>query len=170
MRLFFALWPDQPVREALEAARVELFPGPVPGRPMRTENLHLTLHFIGQIDDSALDCYRHAAQEVRMQPFELVLDHAGYFPRPRVVWLGVREVPSSLKALVDDLGATLEACGHRIEARPFLPHLTLLRKVHYFDPSPIRPVSWSVRDFVLVRSQTLPEGARYQVIDRWSAS
>jgi RNA 2',3'-cyclic 3'-phosphodiesterase len=62
----------------------------------------------------------------------------------------------------------VEPLGFRREQRPFWPHLTVLRGCRSCDwPGPVDPVEWPVQDFVLVRSETLPAGPRYEIVARF---
>ncbi len=108
------------------------------------------------------------ADTIQLPPFELVLDRAGYWPRPRVVWLGCSEVPPALQALAGRLNAAMATCDLRPENRPYSPHLTVLRKANRGPvQDAVTPLHWGVNDFVLVQSLTLPEGPQYQVVRRW---
>lgn len=165
-RLFFALWPDDSVRG--ELAKLTKKHLPELGKHVHPENLHITLAFVGSVDGETRDCMEQAAQEVRASPLTLVFDHLGHFPRPRVVWAGCSVFPESLKQLVTDLNQALIPCGYKPETRPFVPHLTLARKVKsYTGERDIKPVEWSIDRFCLVESHTLPEGVQYQVIREW---
>lgn len=167
LRLFFALWPDAPVCDALgEAARPLL--AACRGRPVAQRNYHLTLAFLGGVPPARLEEIRAAAAGVRAAPFELVLDCHGHWPGPRVAWLGARRAPPEADGLAQALWRALEPLGFRPDPRPFRPHLTVLRACRACDwPGPVAPVAWPVRDFVLVRSETLPAGPVYEVVDRW---
>ena len=68
-------------------------------------------------------------------------------------------------ALAEQLSAALAPLGFEPDARPFRPHLTVLRNCRACDwAGEIEPVDWLVAGFELVRSETLPAGPRYEVI------
>jgi 2'-5' RNA ligase len=165
-RLFFALWPDEAQQRTLyKLGRVIAPPG---GKPMAAQNLHITLAFLGTIDADKRNCMEKAADAIQLPSFELALDSAGYWPRPQVVWLGCSAVPEPLQALAARLNDAMAACGLTPEKRPYSPHLTVLRKARQGPRQlDMDTVHWSVGDFVLVQSLTLPEGAQYQVVRRW---
>jgi 2'-5' RNA ligase len=169
MRLFLALWPDEAVLRRIETGRRQWFAARPPGRAVRRDNLHITLQFLGQTGEDNLDCIRQAAASVRFPAFDLSLDQLGHWARPRVVWLGCHRFPKALPSLVADLGTAMAGCGFATESRPFYPHLTLQRKVRRFVPREIEPIDWHVDAFVLVQSDTRPEGVEYRVIERWPA-
>ncbi|PKM46091.1 MAG: RNA 2',3'-cyclic phosphodiesterase [Gammaproteobacteria bacterium HGW-Gammaproteobacteria-1] len=165
-RLFFALWPDEAQQRTLyKLGRSIAPPG---GKPMAAQNLHITLAFLGTIDADKRNCMEKAADAIQLPSFELVLDSAGYWPRPQVVWLGCSAVPEPLLALAARLNGAMAACGLAAETRPYSPHLTVLRKARQGPRQlDMDTVHWPVGDFVLVQSLTLPEGAQYQVVRRW---
>lgn len=166
-RLFFALWPDDPLRLQLNKLNNKIG-RQVRGRKMRAENLHLTLSFIGGVDESTADCLQQMSSAIQLPSFHLTFDQLGYFPRPKVIWLGSDTFPEALQQLVDAINSGMGECGLEPERRPFSPHLTLMRKVPkgvMLDD--VQPLEWSVNDFCLVESNTLPEGAVYRVISRW---
>ena len=167
LRLFFALWPEDPVRDALgEAARPLL--AACRGRPVAGRNYHLTLAFLGGVAAARLDEVRAAAAGARAARFELVMDCHGHWPGPRVAWLGCRRSPPEADRLAQALWGALTPLGFRPEPRPFRPHLTVLRGCRSCDwPGPITPVAWPVRDFVLLGSETHSSGPRYEVLDHW---
>jgi 2'-5' RNA ligase len=164
-RLFFALWPDEGVRARLEALR----DGFSLGRPIAGRNLHLTLAFLGELDEAAQRCVLEAAARLTPQPFTLCLDEMGWFRRPQVLWVGASQTPAPLAGLVARLNEGLQACGFPPETRPYSAHVTLARKVHRGPPKAqaIPPVEWRVEEFVLVESILGQRGAEYQPLRRW---
>jgi 2'-5' RNA ligase len=166
-RLFFALWPDEGVRARIEKAVVQL---PVrEGRRVPRDNLHITLVFLGSVAESSRRCVEGVADGIQASPFSLSLDQVGYWPRPRVVWLGASTIPDKLARLEAALSQGIAQCGIEVENRPYAPHMTLLRKVS----RPARlgsldPIEWRVDHFALVESVTNVDGAVYQVLKRWA--
>ena len=151
-RLFFALWPDGPARDALAAAgrRVAVEAG---GRPVPAANLHLTLAFLGEVPDGRVEAALEVAGGVRGDAFDLALDRIGAFRRSGVAWAGPSAVPPELVRLQSDLEASLRAGGFALDGRPFAPHLTLARKVtNPVADAAIEPVAWRVERYALVRS------------------
>ncbi len=167
-RLFFALWPDDGLREALTP--LLKLKRECDGRGMQPGNLHITLNFLGSIDADTRDCMELAAADIALPPFELTLDHFGYWPRPKVMWLGCRETPEPLAQLAEELNRAGEACGLQPENRPYHPHLTLLRKAKRAPQSPAPELLWQVNEFVLVESVSVPKGVEYRVVRRWPLS
>lgn len=168
-RLFFALWPDERVRRNIATFNQQL---PAPergGRLMAAPNLHLTLHYIGPVDEVQMACLKAAAQAVEGSPFRLVLDRLGWFKRPRVLWLGCEEMPAGYLDLLQQLADRIGACGFRMAQGENRPHVTLRRKVSRPATSTqMTPVEWLVEQFVLVESLSVEGGVSYQVIERYT--
>lgn len=167
-RLFFALWPDNRVRARLAASATQ---PALKRRPVATHNYHLTLHFVGAADAALRRCLIDAAGGVVAPPFALQLGEWGYWQRPSVAWLAPVESPPALLRLVTALRAAAVACGLPAEARAYLPHVTLARRVLRRPAWPDSPViHWPVSDFVLCQSVSEVGGVRYEVLQRWPLS
>ena len=129
MRLFLAV-PLPPVIADRAAA---CLPPPLPGlRPVRPDQLHITLAFLGQVADDRLGpAIEAAGAAVRGRAaFGVLLDHAGRFPpggRPRAVWLGIGAGVEELISLAADVARELRQRAFALEDRPFSPHVTLAR-------------------------------------------
>jgi 2'-5' RNA ligase len=167
-RLFFALWPDAAVRQALAKSSRELLGRRV--KPVPAENLHITLAFAGPVTAPVRDCLIAAAGGIHTAPFELVIDHVGHWPRPRILWAGPTHTPAALWTLVEALNQAFESCGLQRETRPFQAHVTLARKVGRAPPPPavLDPVAWSIGDFSLMESVTDAHGASYRRLSSWT--
>jgi len=165
-RLFFALWPPASVRSRLEQVSGEVVGKQ--GRAVAGANLHLTLAFIGSVDQTCRQCMEQAADKVQGKGFSLELSQVGHWSRPRILWLGPKQTPVQLEQLAADLVSALEPCGYEPDTRPYQAHLTLARKVS--RPSKIQsvePINWPVDNFCLVESVTAQEGPIYRVLKYW---
>ena len=168
VRLFFALWPDSTQQGRL-AAWAKQAAGTA--RPMQRENIHLTLAFLGATDAALLPALVECARAVRFAPFALALERAVYWKHKRIVWCGPEEEPPALTALVADLRAALDQAGIRYDPKPFVSHVTLLRKSSGLAAAPRwARLAWDVRDFALVRSVPVDGGVRYEVVQRFAAA
>ncbi len=167
-RLFFALWPDEALRQRLYALGGELLRDHR-GRRLPPQNLHLTLAFLGSVGAERQACLERVASAIRLPAFTLMLDQAGFWPRKGLLWAGGTP-PEALLALVHGINQGLRTCGLEPETRPFQVHLTLARNVrglHLDRDRTIAPLAWKVSQFALAASQTLPEGARYDILKTW---
>lgn len=96
-----------------------------------TNNIHLTLKFLGDISSANVDILAQVltAETRQIRPFTIQISRLGVFPdlrRPRVIWIGV-ESPPALKMLQHGLETSAERLGYAAEDRPFSPHLTIGR-------------------------------------------
>ena len=171
-RLFFALWPAAALRKRIATTVAGLERDNAPGgRRLNPDRYHLTLQFLGDFQplrQSVLDAAIVAAGSIRLPPFDLVLDLAGSFPKAGVCWLGASTAPETLQQLRNELGRALTSAPVQVRSAPaFSPHLTVLRDVRRpLPPTPIQPLSWPVREFVLVDSVSGTHPA-YRVLGRW---
>jgi len=168
-RLFFALWPDAPTREALLQAQQAL--AVTGGRPLHPLDLHITLAFLGQVPPEQLPCVLAAAEQVQAAAHTLTLTRQGWWRGPRVAWCAPDETPPAMLELVDQLWNGLAGCGFEREARPFKAHVTLLRKARMVDEAPLASaIPWVAHEFVLAASLPGPAVPRYEIRQRWALS
>lgn len=167
-RLFFALWPPDDIRRTIEGYRSPTLLQGSRSRYVPADKLHLTLHFVGNVNAETEQCMREVAGGVRVECFEIVIDSPGYFSEARVAWVGCCRIPESLLSLHAQLEAALLSCDFCPDARPYTPHITLARKVACEPPAaPIQPTPWLVNEFVLVESASTGSGVEYTVLQRF---
>ena len=146
------------------------------------ENLHITLLFLGEVQQrESIDICRAAQKAVKEMPaFTLGIEGAGAFPnsrRPRTLWVGVGEGAAEIVAVHDAIEAPLLEMGsYRRETRGYVPHVTLGRVKGEVPNEELAKVlathkTWSAGD-VLVRevhvmsSELRSDGPLYTVIGR----
>jgi 2'-5' RNA ligase len=125
MRLFVALLFDNGFRASLAGMMRSLRRAGVTGGFTPPENLHLTLAFIGETN--RVDEAKAAISSLDLSPVELELDCLGRFGD--TVWAGLRP-NMELNAAADAVGKALwtAGAGFKLEKRPFIPHITLVRR------------------------------------------
>lgn len=166
-RLFFALWPGAATSAGLAEAG-ECLHGVCGGRRNRAETIHLTLAFLGDVEPERIDDLLALAGEIQAPAFSLNLTRFGWWPHNRIVWAAPDGTPAELMLLVDALRESLLGAGFRFDTKPFVPHITLLRKADCRKkPLPAGEIEWRVEDFVLVRSVPGESGSAYEVAGRW---
>jgi len=174
-RTFVALALPSEVKAALADLRRAL---PSPPRGLRwgaIAQAHLTLVFLGDLDEPALRDVRHRAREVaaRAAPFAANLGGLGAFPqagRARLAWVGWQGGADAVTRLQADLARAL---GHPAERRPFAPHVTLARAREPLDlrswlaraPAWSSP-TWRADALDVMASELTPAGAIHSLIER----
>jgi 2'-5' RNA ligase len=167
-RVFFALWPNDAERAAIEAWQPSLIKL-CGGRRMSPANLHNTLVFLGNVAREQLEALQLAAQEVKCAKFRITFDIVRYWGNNQIVYAAPGVVPLPLTQLVIELEQKLLRHHFAFERRSYKPHVTLLRHARWTDaPLPVLlPIVWAVRDFVLVQSVSEGQGVRYDILARF---
>ena len=133
IRTFIALQLARPVQARLRELQDDLARTTSNIKWVPTENLHLSLLFLGEVEqlEVVAICRAVKARAADHAPFDLEVRGVGGFPngrRPKVLWAGIGEGVEPLKALHADLeGALLDLGCYRREDRAYTPHLTLGR-------------------------------------------
>ncbi len=162
-RLFFAIWPPDGVRVKL-ARLAEDVAVVAEGRPVPAAKIHLTLAFLGEVDEARSGAAIHAARAVRPTASGLVLDRVGSFRQAHVAWAGCAQCDARLAALQGALCARLREASFTLEERAFAPHVTLARRTRRPVPrASIGPIAWEAAGFALVRA--LPGSGDYENVE-----
>ena len=162
MRLFFALVPDEPLRVALGERARELA-ATIGGRAVPAHNVHLTLVFLGDVDRARVPGLHAILDAMPRDGFALALDRVGEWPRAGVAWIAPRIVPAALVALHSALAAALRCQRFAVEARPFQPHITLVRRPSsMLTDAPVDTLTWRVGRLSLMRADTTGSAMRYR--------
>jgi RNA 2',3'-cyclic 3'-phosphodiesterase len=168
MQLFFALWPEDRVRLALAPHRLECA-RMTGGRPTLPVTLHVTLAYVGRVSEDRIPLLKEIAGSIRMPTFDYDIDLAGCFEGAGVAWLSSDAPPKALHKLHQKLQAAIASQGFEIDTRKFRPHITVARNIaHAFEPYPVTPVKWTVRQFSLVGAKRNDGGTHYEVLETWS--
>jgi 2'-5' RNA ligase len=167
-RVFFALWPDELLQRRCAdlALTLQLRCG---GKLVPAHNIHLTLLFVGEVEKTKIAELIEAANSVRAKFFALQLDRVGAFRKSKAVWLAPAQASSECTLLVNNLQNVLWQAGFGFDSKPFVPHVTLLRKAGWLDESTLNEaIDWQVNGFALVRSLSEIEGVRYEVLKKFA--
>lgn len=165
-RLFVAIDLPEEVKSLLSGFNREL---PI-ARWVGTDELHLTLRFLGEVGEDTFSAIRSALSKVSFASFPLTLCGVGHFPprrHPRVLWVGMEPCEPLLK-LQQDVELALMDAGISPDDRPFSPHITLARlketvpvAVAQFETKhrDLTCPTFEVGDFILYSSLLTPKGA-----------
>ena len=166
-RYFFALWPDDKIRQELHTLSRTLSE-PDYSKPVLAEHLHMTLVYLGNVTPDVVQSARQVAKGIHVPSFALRITSANYWPHAHLRWLGVAETPPELEQLVMRLNHSLIATGFKPETSSFIPHVTVARKCSQIKASEsLKHLCWFVRGFCLVKSTGTTEHSEYEVIEHW---
>ncbi|WP_291320271.1 RNA 2',3'-cyclic phosphodiesterase [Desulfonatronospira sp.] len=178
MRIFFGIPLPQEYQQMLGQAREE-WKGRFRSRLIWTRpgNWHITLRFLGEVQDDLLPQVKSCLDRVECQDPVLQGSKSGYFGsggQYRVAWLGVDGEVQKLMNLVRTLEKELEGFGFERESRPFKAHLTLARIKNFVASDPWKDFSHYVENMGwpefnaerinLWQSRLNPSGPEYSVL------
>lgn len=180
LRAFFAVDIEPDVRKRLARAVTMLPLGETRARPVKADNLHITMHFLGDIaDEEVMIAHEAGARAVAgFAPFELSIGGIECVPpegKLRMLWANVDDPVGQLGDLYGKLGEQLGPKGFRVDHRPFNPHVTLARfrspprddAVHQAVASAMKSFgSVMVDELVLYTSQLTKGGPVYTPLAR----
>jgi 2'-5' RNA ligase len=162
MRLFVAIRFNPRMLGALSLLMDTLKRSGVRGRYTSLNQLHLTLAFIGETNKNA-EALR-VLQSVPVPQMTLELDKIGHFGP--LIYVGLKETPE-LMEYVQTLREALKRAGIPYDAKPFRPHITLVRKgSHIHQAVQIPGAAMDVAAISLMKSEFTERGVKYTEIGR----
>ena len=179
MRAFLAVELPSSVRHALAQLQDRLRASRADVKWVEPQNLHLTVRFLGEIDDAQRSLIEAVAQTTaaRIGPVTAGFGALGAFPSassPRVVWVGLEQGAEALERLAAQVESQLVQAGWPGAEKPFSAHITLGRVRSPRGRSELvralREVSWTppasfvVDHLTLFRSDLSSSGPRYSVV------
>jgi 2'-5' RNA ligase len=182
LRTFIAIDLGKPIRDRLVTLQERLAQSGAPVKWVEIENLHVTLLFLGEVDERDVPAVCGAVAGVCKEnaPFSLSVESVGSFPntrRPRTLWVGIGAGAQEVCALHDGLEPPLLDLGcYRREERRYTPHITIGR-VKTERPSDTlatalaKHAAWQagevfVREVLVLSSELTPKGPIYTVLSR----
>ena len=182
MRAFLAVPLPAAVRDACAALQSRWYTAGVRARWTPPENLHITLHFLGEIAHGATAQLAPmlAPAVVRVATAHIAIRGTGAFPdgpQPRVLWAAIEDPAGCLASLHEAAAHVLAQQNFRVEARPYTPHITLARLVPGAGAGPVAGQlahteeallgSTDVTEVVLYESRLKPQGAEHRPLYRF---
>lgn len=175
-RVFFGLEIPIEIKQRLLQVRAE-----VTGAEWQsTERMHLTLLFLGNMEEKRLSAVREVARDIALKAFELNIARLGCFGQPhapKYLWAGVQpETP--VVSLYSVIKNQADSLGLQTECRAYRPHLTLARfkresgSVDHLLNEYRETIfgSFQVDEFVLFETQQSAAGSVYTVLERYPLS
>ncbi|MBE0575805.1 MAG: RNA 2',3'-cyclic phosphodiesterase [Desulfuromonadales bacterium] len=131
VRAFLAIPLPQQLKDAVKTLQRNLQAQIPDARWVRPENLHLTLHFFGDVEQETLEKIKVSVLSVKgcKRPLTVEVKGLGAFPnwhRPRILWLDL-EPKDQLRQLYESCREQLQHVGLVTDSRPYSPHLTIGR-------------------------------------------
>lgn len=180
VRIFIAAELPEWVKREIRTLQESLSKGRVSIAWTPSDNLHLTLKFLGEIKDGTVEgvaeIVRNAVTQRRA--IKLGLAGSGVFPNarnPRILWVGLCGQIKELVNLAGIIDTELARAGHPAESRAYNPHLTIgrfkspvgagdvLELAKRYSPA---ADSFEIREVIVMRSILQPGGARYIPLHR----
>ena len=178
MRLFVGLAVDDAVKETLERLTLRLRAKDDGLRWSTPDQWHVTLVFLGEVDDGARARLVRELAEVRQPVLTLRMERLGVFERVGILHAEV-EVSPMLLRLYEAVASAVKRVGLEVEDRPYRAHITLARSRNKDGRKTIERLRrtaeqqklegrWGSAEFLLYESQLSPVGSRYVVRERFA--
>jgi nicotinamide-nucleotide amidase len=165
-RYFFALCPNEHTREKLFQAASQVVDEQ---RLTPSENLHMTLAYLGHIPTDFIERAVKACQKIEAKPFYINIDGVNDWPKQAIRYLSISEVPEALLNLVTDVNGSLSKEGYKPARRPYVPHITVARQsMDNALPPIIQSIPWQVKSFCLLRAHAENKKNKYEVVEKFS--
>jgi 2'-5' RNA ligase len=182
IRTFIAIDPGKAIHDRIIALQETLARTGAEVKWVEPTNLHLTLLFLGEVDEREIPpvCQAVADVTAKQMAFSMTVESAGCFPnsrRPRVLWVGISTGSQEVCTLHDALELPLLELGcYRREDRKYTPHITLGRiktdpGTDQLAAALAKNVAWkggdtTVREVHVMSSKLSPQGPEYTVLSR----
>ncbi len=182
MRAFIAIDLPKEIKDNLCLVQENFKKLPARINWVNPDNIHLTLRFLGEIEQSQTDKIITAIKGSALltSPFQINLSSISVFPDtalPRVIWIGINSGNERIQEIYRNLGTKLKSLGIPEESRQFLPHITIariktiLKKKEFLmelnnlkDTSPKVNSYFQARKITLFKSRLTAKGAVYEII------
>lgn len=167
IRVFFALWPAPTIQKQLGHIARSLKPM-CGGRSVQTQNIHLTLAFLGNIDINRLPELQLAASRISAHSFNFLISEIDYWKRNKIIYAKAKRFPPELYLLAASLSDALTEADFKFDQHTFKPHITLLRQAKNATKNDLtRPIQWRAKEWCLLQSKLTLKGANYTPLGCW---
>lgn len=130
MRVFYAIKFNEEIKDKIFKIENNLKDHSLSGNYTLKDNLHLTLRFIGEVENEELNLLIKALNYINSETFQIEANRIGEFVRgsSSILWLGINK-SIELNNLYKNLELILQEYGWQKESREFTPHITIGRKI-----------------------------------------
>ena len=176
LRAFICIdFPDEVIKKVVRIQKL-ISKKQFVGKLTELENLHLTLKFLGEIDEKTLNRIEKMLSEIKFPTLNLQLESVGTFSyggNPKIVWIKVIGNLFELQKKIDSLLENLLPKEGR-----FMSHLTIARLkyvkdkkdfIDYISKIKLKPIKFVVNSFKLKSSELRPECPVYKTLKEFSA-
>lgn len=185
MQTFIAIELPQEIKDSLAQLQTELKSTNADVKWVAPQNIHLTLKFLGGIDDKQLEKIIHIIDDVSKEKdkFQITVSSLGAFPEidsPRVIWIGIDSGDKQVKEITKELEEKIEKIGIPKEDRPFSSHITIGRTRSSLNRQELvrylknkadlggKKLDFYVTKITLFKSTLTPKGPIYETLKETS--
>lgn len=167
-RVFIALWPDELTRQKIVQIMSALDEKGL--KWVKANNLHITLLYIGTVDNTLYACIENVVREISAKPLSIEFDQLRHWRKAKLLCLCSCRPPIEIIKLANTLHDKIARYGIELDAREYCPHVTLARQVRCNPQLQLAPLIWRANTFSLVESVAQANGVDYQVLRTWPLS
>lgn len=182
MRTFIALELPGEIKSSLAKLQEELKTSQADVKWVEPENIHLTLKFLGEIEEKKLDKINKILEDIAGEKkyFPIRISNLGAFPKinfPRVIWIGIDKGDEEVKKIAKKLEDGLAEIGIQREDRPFSSHITIGRTKSALNRDKLiqglnnlanklseENLEFVVKKITLFKSALTPKGPVYEIL------
>ena len=177
-RLFIALIIPGEIKKKITEIRKEILPEGDKHKWEREEKIHLTLKFIGEVEDTKVEKISQSLNFIENYfKFECRLSRFGFFFKKgiaKILWVGI-STSNPIYKLVDEINDNLEKLSIPKNERKFKSHLTLLRLknkesidfIKSFESFVMPEINFYINEAALIKSELLPDSSKYTEIKKY---
>ncbi|MDP3731918.1 MAG: RNA 2',3'-cyclic phosphodiesterase [Candidatus Omnitrophota bacterium] len=181
MRTFIAIELPEEIKGYLRRLQDDLKATQADVKWVAPENIHLTLKFLGEVDDKKLEKVNKIIDDTAKEKnrFQMRISSLGAFPKidfPRVIWVGVDIGDKEVKGIAEELEDKIAQTGIPKEDRPFSSHITIGRTRSSLNREKLvqdlknnaeldaRKLEFYVTKITLFKSTLTPRGPIYEAL------
>lgn len=179
VRSFIAIELTKEFKDKLSKIQDELRKSNADVKWVEPENIHLTLRFLGNVEEKKLEDIKRILERVseKHPRFSMELSGTGCFPKmslPRVIWIGIEKGKEELSKIFLELEDELENIGFKREKRGFSAHITIgrvrtpLNRIRLVEEikktSSLPKLNSPVNKITLFKSTLTPKGPIYEIL------
>lgn len=171
MRTFIAIDIPEEIKEEIIKLQEQL--PEFKGKFTERENLHLTLKFLGEVDEEKIEKIKSGLRGIKSKKFEVEIDSIGFFSEKfiRIIWLHITNCEKLQKEIDNSLGGLFE------KEKRFMSHLTIVRVktvrdkknfINALNKIKIPSIKFKVSSFELKKSILTEEGPVYETVESYT--